>query len=59
MKNVIKELVKAGQRRKVKVIVGGAPLTEGYAETIGADAYAPDVLAGVDVCKRWVSQRTK
>lgn len=59
MKNVIKELVKAGQRRKVKVIVGGAPLTEGYAEIIGADAYAPDVLAGVDICKRWVSQRTK
>ncbi|MDH5268195.1 MAG: corrinoid protein, partial [Candidatus Bathyarchaeota archaeon] len=38
MENLIKQLKKAGQRRKVKVIVGGAPLTEGYAEIIGADA---------------------
>jgi len=57
MKNVMEELVKAGQRRKVKVIVGGAPLTEGYAEIIGADAYAPDALAGVNICKKWISQR--
>jgi len=56
MKIVIKELVKAGQRRRVKVIVGGAPLTEGYAEIIGADAYAPDALAGVNICKKWISQ---
>jgi 5-methyltetrahydrofolate--homocysteine methyltransferase len=59
MKNVIKELVKAGQRREVKVIVGGAPLTEGYAETIGADAYASDVLAGVNICKKWVFSEDK
>jgi len=59
MENVIKQLKKAGQRRKVKVTVGGAPLTQGYAEIIGADAYAPDALAGVNICKKWISQRTK
>lgn len=59
MENVIKKLAKAGQRRKVKVIVGGAPLTEGYAEIIGADAYSSDALAGVNICKKWISQRTK
>lgn len=57
MENVIRQLKKAGQRRKVKVIVGGAPLTEGYAEIIGADAYAPDALAGVNICKKWISQK--
>jgi 5-methyltetrahydrofolate--homocysteine methyltransferase len=59
IENVIKKLAKAGQRRKVKVIVGGAPLTEGYAEIIGADAYSSDALAGVNICKKWISQRTK
>jgi len=57
MENAIKQLEKAGQRRKVKVIVGGAPLTAGYAEIIGADAYAPDALAGVNICKKWIFER--
>jgi len=56
MKDVIKQLEKVGQRREVKVIVGGAPLTEGYAEIIGADAYAPDALTGVNICKKWISR---
>lgn len=55
MENVIKELEKARQRDKVKVIVGGAPLTEEYAKKIGADAYAPDAVSGVNICKKWVS----
>jgi len=59
MENVIKKLAKAGQRKKVKVIVGGAPLTEGYAEIIGADGYSSDALAGVNICKKWISQRIK
>nr|MDO8082140.1 corrinoid protein [Candidatus Freyarchaeota archaeon] len=54
LENVIKELEKAGLRSKVKVIVGGAPLTEDYAKRIGADAYAPDAVAGVNICKKWV-----
>jgi len=59
MESVIKQLKKAGQRNKVKVIVGGAPLTAGYAEIIGADAYAPDALAGVNICKKWISGEHK
>ncbi len=55
MENVIKELKKAGLRDKVKVIVGGAPLTEDYAKKIGADAYAPNAVAGVNICKKWVA----
>ncbi|MEX2724014.1 MAG: B12-binding domain-containing protein [Candidatus Freyarchaeota archaeon] len=52
--NVIKELEKANLRNQVKIIVGGAPLTEEYAKKIGADAYAPDAVAGVNMCKKWV-----
>ncbi len=54
LENVIKELEKANLRNQVKVIVGGAPLTEEYAKKIGADAYAPDAVAGVNICKKWV-----
>jgi len=50
MENVIRELEKAGQRDKVKVIVGGAPLTEEYTKKIRADAYAPHAVAGVNIC---------
>ena len=42
MKETIAELKSAGKRDKVKVIIGGAPITEEYARTIGADGYAPD-----------------
>ncbi|MGQ9721501.1 MAG: cobalamin B12-binding domain-containing protein [Candidatus Jordarchaeum sp.] len=52
--NVVKELENADLRNQVKVIVGGAPLTEDYAKKIGADAYAPDAVAGVNICKKWV-----
>jgi len=55
MENVVKELKKAGLRDKVKIIVGGAPLTEDYAKKIGADAYAPNAVAGVNMCKKWVT----
>ncbi|MEM2935552.1 MAG: corrinoid protein [Candidatus Bathyarchaeia archaeon] len=55
MENVIKELKKAGLRDQVKIIVGGAPLTEDYAKKIGADAYAPNAVAGVNICKKWVT----
>jgi 5-methyltetrahydrofolate--homocysteine methyltransferase len=45
MKDTIHSLDAAGLRRGVKVMVGGAPLTEEYARDIGADLYAPDAAA--------------
>jgi corrinoid protein of di/trimethylamine methyltransferase len=53
MKSIIDELKKAGLRDKVKVIVGGAPLTEAFAKKIGADAFAADALDGVRLCQQW------
>jgi 5-methyltetrahydrofolate--homocysteine methyltransferase len=51
MKEVIEILKSEGLRQKVKVIIGGAPITESYAETIGADGYAPDAASAVDLTK--------
>jgi 5-methyltetrahydrofolate--homocysteine methyltransferase len=47
MKTVINSLQSAGKREKVKVIIGGAPVTQAYAESIGADGYASDASRAV------------
>ncbi|HOQ28292.1 MAG TPA: cobalamin-binding protein, partial [Armatimonadota bacterium] len=39
-------------RDKVAVLVGGAPLTQAYADEIGADGYAPDAASAVDTAKQ-------
>jgi 5-methyltetrahydrofolate--homocysteine methyltransferase len=51
MKEVIEILKSEGLRQKVKVIIGGAPITQSYADTIGADGYAPDAASAVDLVK--------
>ncbi len=51
MKQTIEALQEAGVRNKVKVIVGGAPVTEAFAQQIGADAYSPDASQAVGVAK--------
>jgi corrinoid protein of di/trimethylamine methyltransferase len=50
-KKIIDLLTEQGLREKVKVIVGGAPLSEEWALKIGADAYAADAIAGVKKIK--------
>ncbi len=45
MKDIVLALQAAGLRDKVKVMVGGAPVTEQYARDIGADFYAPDAAS--------------
>jgi len=47
----IEALQKAGLRDKVKVIIGGAPVTEKYAQQINADSYAPDAGSAVNKAK--------
>ncbi len=51
MKATIDELQKAGLLKKVKVMIGGAPVTQRYASEIGADGYAPDAASAVDKAK--------
>jgi 5-methyltetrahydrofolate--homocysteine methyltransferase len=48
MKDTIDALAAAGLREKAKVMIGGAPVTQNYADEIGADGYAPDAASAVD-----------
>ena len=59
MGNAITALLEAGVREDIKVMVGGAPLTDGYARQIGADGYAPDASRAVDVAKALIAQRAQ
>ena len=51
MKAVIEALAAAGLRDQVKVMVGGAPVTESWAHSIGADGYGKDAPAAVDLAR--------
>jgi 5-methyltetrahydrofolate--homocysteine methyltransferase len=56
MKDTIEALKAAGIREKVVVMVGGAPLTQEYADSIGADGYAPDAASAVDKAKELLAK---
>jgi 5-methyltetrahydrofolate--homocysteine methyltransferase len=47
----IEALAKAGMRDKVKIIVGGAPLTQDFADKVGADAFATDAGSASRIAK--------
>lgn len=51
-RNVIEALIKGSRRDRVKVLVGGAPVTERWANEIGADGYAKDAGEAVRVAKQ-------
>lgn len=48
MEETINALKKAGIRNKVKIMVGGAPVSERYAQSIGADSYAIDAVGAIN-----------
>ncbi|HSB06405.1 MAG TPA: corrinoid protein [Thermodesulfobacteriota bacterium] len=54
MKEVVESLVEAGIRKTVKVVIGGAPVTEKFAKDIGADGYAPDAASAVEKTRELV-----
>jgi 5-methyltetrahydrofolate--homocysteine methyltransferase len=56
MSKVIKALEEEGLRSGVKVVVGGAPVTQDYADYIGADGYAHDGGRAVPVCREMVGK---
>ena len=51
-KKVIEELEKRSLRKRVKVMVGGAPCSKAWAEEIGADGYAADAVSAVALARR-------
>jgi len=52
MKNVVDYFVEKGARDKVAIMVGGAPITESFCQSIGADHYAADAASAADVAKK-------
>jgi 5-methyltetrahydrofolate--homocysteine methyltransferase len=52
MKDTIEAIVEAGVRDKVKVIIGGAPVTQEYADRIGADGYSEDAVSAVELVRK-------
>ncbi len=55
MKDILIALQESGLRNQVKVMIGGAPITQKFADQIGADGYAQDAATAVDVAKRLVN----
>jgi len=51
-RQVIEALVEAGIRDQVKVIIGGAPVNQEWANTIGADGYAEDAVGAIELAKK-------
>ncbi len=51
MKTVIDDMEKSGLRHKIKVMVGGAPVNQRFADNIGADGYADDAVQAVDLAR--------
>ncbi|HIX92741.1 MAG TPA: corrinoid protein [Firmicutes bacterium] len=48
MENVVKKATEAGIRDKVKIMIGGAPVTQAFCDQIGADCYTPDAASAAD-----------
>jgi methanogenic corrinoid protein MtbC1 len=57
MKDTVETISKAGLRDKVKIMIGGAPMSDTIQEYTGADAYGKDAMAGVSLAKEWVGAK--
>ena len=57
MQNVIEALEEAGLRNQVKVIVGGAPIDQGFADKIGADGFGADAVDAVQLARKLVAEK--
>lgn len=55
MKNTIAALIEAGLRDSVKIVIGGAPVTQAFADQIGADGYGYDSPGAAQKCKDLIS----
>jgi methanogenic corrinoid protein MtbC1 len=57
MKVVIDTLIEKGMRNDYVVLVGGAPLNEAFANSVGADAYCRDAAVAVETAKTFMAKR--
>jgi 5-methyltetrahydrofolate--homocysteine methyltransferase len=56
MKDALEALEDLGLRQKVKVMIGGAPVTQAFADKIGVDGYAPDAASAVELARSLVER---
>ncbi|MGB9802673.1 cobalamin B12-binding domain-containing protein, partial [Desulfofundulus sp.] len=56
MGEVISALDKENLRGAVKIVIGGAPVSQEFADEIGADGYAPDAASAAELCKQLVNR---
>lgn len=56
MEHTIKALAEAGVRDNVKIMIGGAPVTQAFADQIGADGYASNAASAADLAKQFVGK---
>jgi 5-methyltetrahydrofolate--homocysteine methyltransferase len=56
MKKIIAEMQARGIRNRLKVIIGGAPVSAEFAQQIGADAYGRDAAEAVTIARRFIAQ---
>lgn len=55
LKETIVAITEAGLKSKIKIMVGGAPITQEYADRIGADAFAPDAATAAEIARKIVA----
>ena len=55
MEEVVKKAEEAGIRDKVKIMIGGAPVTQSFCEQIGADAYTSDAASAAETALSFCS----
>lgn len=54
--NTIRALEQAGVRNRVKIVIGGAPVTQHFADQLGADGYGNDGGAAIELCRQLASR---
>ena len=57
MQKVLQALEEAGLRDQLKVIVGGAPIDQGFADKIGADGFGADAVEAVQLARKLVAEK--
>ena len=55
MKDVVEKAIELGVRDKFKIMIGGAPVTQSFCDSIGADAYTPDAASAADMAAKLLS----
>jgi methanogenic corrinoid protein MtbC1 len=55
LNRTIAAITEAGLRNQVKIMVGGAPITQDFADTIGADGYAADAASAASLAKEMIA----